>query len=221
MKIKNNITLALTAIGLAMAAAPSMSYEEGDLIVRARIITVDPQGDSEKVRVNGAATDSGVAVNSDTVPEVDFTYMIDKNWGTELILAYSKHTVSTTAGALSGLGDVADVKVLPPTLTLQYHFSPDSNIRPYLGAGINYTMFFDEKLTGGIKGLANKISLDDSWGLAAQAGLDVDINDTWFVNLDVKYIDMKTEANISGDNSIKVDTDIDPLVWGIGVGRVF
>jgi len=221
MQIKKSVAAILAALGLTVIATPAISYEAGDIIVRGRIINVDPQDSSGKISVNGAKTTSGVAVNSDTMPEVDFTYMIDKNWGVELILAYTDHDISTTSGGLSGLDNIISAKVLPPTLTLQYHFSPDSNIRPYVGAGINYTHFFDEKLTGPIKTLSDDIDLQDSWGLAAQAGVDIDIDDTWFVNLDVKYIDIDTTAHITDGADIRVNAEVDPIVWGIGIGRVF
>ena len=221
MLAKKYCTALVAALGLSAVATPAISYEAGDLIVRGRIINIDPQDDSGKVSVNGVKTNSGVSVNSDTMPEIDFTYMIDKNWGVELILAYTDHGISTTSGALSGLGNIIDAKVLPPTLTLQYHFAADSNIRPYVGAGINYTHFFDEKLTGSVKGLSDDIDLQDSWGLAAQAGVDIDINDTWFVNLDVKYIDIDTTAHITDGADIRVNAEVDPIVWGIGIGRVF
>jgi len=221
MQVKKSVAAVLAALGLTVVATPAISYEAGDIIVRGRIINVDPQDDSGKIRVNGAVHTSGVSVNSDTMPEIDFTYMIDKNWGVELILAYSDHEISTTSGTLGSLGNIIDAKVLPPTVTLQYHFAPDSNIRPYVGAGINYTHFFDEKLTGTIKTLSDDIDLQDSWGLAAQAGVDIDIDDTWFINLDVKYIDIDTTAHITDGADIRVNAEVDPIVWGIGVGRAF
>jgi len=148
--------------------------------------------------------------------------MIDRNWGVELILAYTDHEISTTSGRdYSSLGNIIDAKVLPPTLTLQYHFAPDSNIRPYVGAGINYTHFFDEKTQGAVDGLTGSVDLQDSWGLAAQAGVDIDIDDTWFVNFDVKYIDIDTTAHLTGPVDIRVNVEVDPIVWGIGVGRTF
>lgn len=222
----------LTTLGLSTLAAPAMAYEAGDWLVRGRIINVNPNDDSGSLSIGGADTGlKGVKVNSDTVPELDFTYMITKNWGTELILGYSKHTVTgdrAVAGTLSGLGgsrNVIDSKVLPPTLTLQYHFMPDSNIRPYLGAGINYTYFFDESVphSSALYQPGAKVKMDSSWGLAAQAGVDISLNEDWFVNLDVKYIDIDTTAHFKGTRvgTAKIDADIDPFVWGIGIGRRF
>jgi outer membrane protein len=217
----------LAATGLSAIAAPAMAYEAGDWLVRGRIVQVNPNDDSGSLFVNGADTGPGVKVDNDTIPELDITYMIDRNWGVELILGYSNHTVTGEKGATAtSLGDVIDTKVLPPTLTLQYHFAPDSNIRPYIGAGINYTYFFDEKVVGSVLPAAGaKVKLEDSWGLAAQAGVDIALNDDWFVNLDVKYIQMDTTAKfsnvINGTVSANIDADIDPFVYGIGIGRKF
>ncbi|SFK04845.1 OmpW/AlkL family protein [Methylophaga sulfidovorans] len=215
----------LTTLGLSTLAAPAMAYEAGDWLVRGRIINVNPNDDSGTLTLNGVDQGTkGVSVNSDTVPELDITYMLHKNWGVELILGYSNHTVKGEK-SWSALGDVIDTKVLPPTLTLQYHFMPDSTIRPYVGAGINYTYFFDEEVAGNVLDQPGaKVKLDSSWGLAAQAGVDVALNDDWFVNFDVKYIDIDTTAhfkNTAAAASAKIDADIDPFVWGIGIGRRF
>ncbi|WP_289282204.1 MULTISPECIES: OmpW/AlkL family protein [unclassified Methylophaga] len=226
MKTTTLAAALLTTLGLSTVAAPAMAYEAGDWLVRGRVINVNPNDDSGQLYADGAAGGEGVSVNSDTVPELDITYMFHKNWGVELILGYSEHTVKGEKN-WSALGDVIDTKVLPPTLTLQYHFMPDSNIRPYIGAGVNYTYFFDEEVAGDVLDTpGSKVKLDSSWGLAAQAGVDVALNDDWFVNFDVKYIDIDTEAhftNIAGGTiqKAKIHADIDPFVWGIGIGRRF
>jgi len=220
MKVTKLAIALLAATGISAIATPAMAYEAGDWLVRGRIINVNPHDDSGVIHSNGTPlAGTGVTVDSDTVPELDITYMIDRNWGTELILGYSKHDV-TSFGA--GLADpkVINAKALPPTLTLQYHFAPDSNIRPYIGAGVNYTYFFDEDVAGTLgAGGGVTVKMEDSWGLAAQAGVDVALNDDWFVNLDVKYIDMNTTAKFS--NGLSVDVDVNPIVWGLGIGRRF
>ncbi len=214
----------ITGLGLSAAAVPAMAYEAGDWLVRGRIINVNPNDDSGNLYIGGASTGSeGVEVDSDTVPELDITYMLTRNWGLELILGYSEHTVKAHK-TWSALGDVIDTKVLPPTLTLQYHFLPDSTVRPYVGVGVNYTYFFDEEVSGSVLDIPGAdVKLDSSWGLAAQAGVDVALNQDWFVNFDVKYIDIDTEAHFSGTpvGRAKITADIDPFVWGIGIGRRF
>jgi len=222
MKLNKNITALLTAAAASvMIASPVMAYEAGDIVVRGRILQVAPQDDSGSLRSPaGSVANSGASVDSDIIPELDFTYMIAPNWGVELILGFSDHDVKAKAGG-SSLGEVADVKVLPPTLTLQYHFMPTSNIRPYAGVGVNYTHYFDTKAKGALDGQG--LEIDDSFGLSLQAGVDVDINEDWFVNFDVKYIDMDADAEFKSAAGVKtkVDIDVDPIVWGIGVGTTF
>lgn len=222
-------SLALGCVAAAVLSATSLTaqaYEAGDWVFRARIITVSPDEESSTVRASGVGiAGSGVGVNDDTVPEIDFTYMLHRNWGLELILGTSQHDVDGS-GVINGLGNIIDSKVLPPTLTLQYHFAPSSTIRPYAGVGINYTYFYDERVTGGLDAPGAKVDIDDSWGLAVQAGVDIDINKDWFFNVDVKYIDIDTTANFSNTAlgagvPVAVDVDIDPWVFGIGVGTTF
>lgn len=224
---KTNFSVALlAAMGLSAIATPAMAYEEGDWLVRARVVNVNPHDDSGLLSVpalGGAIADSGVTVDSDTIPELDITYMFHRNWGVELILGYSEHDVDASGSVKGLLGNVVDAKALPPTLTLQYHFAPDSNIRPYLGAGINYTYFFDESVEGVLDVPGAKVDLESSWGLAVQAGLDIAINEDWFFNMDVKYIDIDTTARFK-DTSVgraKINVEIDPVVFGIGIGRRF
>ena len=230
MKTTKLAVALLAALGLSAVAAPAMAYEAGDWLVRGRITHIAPQDDSGRLYVTGAdvSLGEGVTLDSDTIPELDITYMITPNWGVELILGYSEHTIKAhkDAGAAAPLGNVIDTKVLPPTLLLQYHFAPNSNIRPYVGAGINYTYFFDEKVpsSSGLSQSGDNIDLDSSWGFAVQAGVDVAINDDWFVNADVKYIDMETEAHFSGVGLVDtahINAEINPLVWSVGIGRRF
>jgi outer membrane protein len=230
--MNKTILAALVALGASAIAAPAMAYEAGDILVRGRIINVNPNDDSGTLSTGIGNLGEGVTVDSDTIPELDITYMITKNWGLELILGYSEHTVTTHKAAgtvVAGLGgskDVIDTKVLPPTLTLQYHFAPDNNIRPYVGAGINYTYFFDEDVPSrsSLNAAGDEVSLESSWGLAAQAGVDIAIDKDWFFNIDVKYIDIDTTArfkNINAVGTATIDADIDPFVYGIGIGRRF
>lgn len=238
--MKKNVFAAvmMTAMGLG-AAAPVMAYEAGDWLVRGRIINVNPNDDSGRLYTDAlspgsyASIGEGVKVDDDTVPELDITYMITRNWGVELILGFSEHNVYAHKGAettarglgLTGSSQVIESKVLPPTLLLQYHFRPDADVRPYVGAGINYTYFFDEKVPSDslVAAAGDDIKLDSSWGLAVQAGVDVAINQDWFVNFDVKYIDIDTEAHFddTAAGRLRINTDIDPFVWGVGIGRRF
>lgn len=225
--MKRSLVMSCAATVLLSATSlPAQAYEAGDWVFRARLINVNPDDDSSAVSAAGVPiAGSSVSVDDDTVPEVDFTYMLHRNWGLELILGTSRHDVDGS-GTIAPLGNIIDSKVLPPTLTLQYHFLPSNNIRPYAGVGVNYTHFYDEEVKGGLDAPGADVDIDDSWGLALQAGVDIDINDDWFFNVDVKYIDIDTEADFSNTAlgvgvPVSVDVDIDPWVFGVGIGTTF
>ena len=152
---------ALLAVAL-LTAAPALA-DAGDWIVRLRGIQLAPDEWSRVTVIAGQ-----VDVDPDEVPEVDFTYFITNNWAAELILATTHHRANDSASTL-GEVDLGEVSLLPPILTLQYHFRPDAKYRPYVGAGINYTIFYNEKAPGTT---VTAISYDDSFGWALQAGID-------------------------------------------------
>ena len=211
------ILLAGTAV--ALTATPAFA-KEGDVLVRARAIVVAPNESSGAV---SGIPGSRLGVSDSVMPEVDFTYMATDHIGAELILATTKHNVSGR-GSISALGDVADTWVLPPTLTIQYHFAPEAKIRPYLGAGINYSIFYSSKARSSLNTALGptKVKLDDSFGYALQAGVDVPVGKNVFLNWDVKYIDMRTTARLTSGATVRTaHVNIDPIVAGMGIGIRF
>ncbi len=213
-------SLALLATAAAMLATPAHA-EEGDWLVRVRGILVSPTESSGPVTPTFPG--GSVGVGDSVMPEVDFTYMATRNIGAELILATTKHEV-TGRGTLTGVGKLASTWVLPPTLTLQYHLAPESKVRPYVGAGVNYTIFYSEDASSALNSAvgATKVELDDSVGYALQAGVDIDLTDRVFLNLDVKYIDIDTKARLTTGTLVnQVNVSIDPVVAGVGLGMRF
>lgn len=211
----------LAAAALMLAGAQPAHAEAGDLLVRLRGIMVSPT--EESTAVQPSFPTGTVAVDDAIVPEIDFTYMLTNNIGAELILATSPHDIDGR-GALAGVGKLADTMALPPTLTVQYHFAPDAKVRPYVGAGINYTLFYSEDASSALETAvgATKVSLDDSFGYAVQAGIDIDLTEKLFLNFDVKYIDIDTEATLrTGTLVNRVGVSLDPIVAGIGLGMRF
>ena len=202
-----------TAILTALAAASfSVSAEKGDWLVRFGAANVSPNDSS--TGLTGVGSTATVGVESNTQPFVNVSYMIEDNLAIEVLAATPFSHDITGTGALAGLGKVGETKHLPPTVSIQYHFNTKQSVRPYVGAGINYTVFFEEQATNGITSL----ELDDSWGLAVQAGVDIDINKEWFFNVDVRYINIETTATTDLGTA---DVTIDPTVISMGVGTRF
>lgn len=207
--------------------------EKGDWIVRMRVLGVIPDDQSGLISAGTTPlSGSGVEVDSSATLELDVTYMVTKHIGIEAIAGAAKHTVSVTGPGttLTGLGlqdgdELFDAWVIPPTISLQYHFRPDKNFRPYVGAGINYTFFTDDDATDSLEATLNQgvhVSTENGLGWALQAGMDYDISDNLFVNLDLKYIDIDTTAVLdTNPGPLIVDVDVDPWVVGVGIGMRF
>ena len=211
----------LSALILAAATlAPSISFahQAGDFLFRAGTATVRPNAGSDNV-LNVGHFD----VNNNTQLGLTFGYMVTDNIGVELLAATPfEHKVS-----LTGVGEIAKVKHLPPTLMAQYYFGgSEDKLRPYLGAGLNFTTFFDEKFNNnpavGKLGL-NDLDLKNSWGFAAQAGLDYNLDKNWMLNASVWWMNIETDVKFKdGDGKhYKVDTRLDPFVFMFGVGYRF
>ncbi len=203
---------ALCALGVAV---PSLAQERGDFIIRGRIIGVLPDEGATITPINGT-----VEISDEFVPELDFTYFIANNVGIEVIAAIAPHDVKAVDTML-GEVDLGDVTLLPPTVTLQYHFPVTPKLRIYGGVGANFTAFFNEDLPSD-SGLVS-IDYDESFGFALQAGLDYMINDKWMINLDVKRVDINPDVPIDAGELgiVTADVDIDPYIVGVGIGRKF
>lgn len=220
-----NLKIAPAAIvtTAALLVAGPAHAEKGDLLVRARAILVAPNESTSGI--TPAFPAEHARIDNSVMPEVDFTYMLTDHIGTELILATTKHDADGTSGTTGSIGRLASTWVLPPTLTLQYHFLPDAAIRPYVGAGVNYTIYYSEKASSALQSAVGPttVSMKPSFGYALQAGLDVPVTRKWFVNLDVKYIDMGTTARLYttaiGQQNLQVK--LNPLVFGVGIGTKF
>lgn len=231
----------IVALSIAMAlAAPMLAHAEaGDWVVRVRAVNVAPNESSDlgkDVNKLGLGTlmsaDAELKVSDKVIPELDISYYFTKHIAAELILATgTRHNVRINDDTLAttlGDQDLGSVNLLPPTLTAQWHFNPDQMIDPYIGAGINYTLFMDKKLSvnkGALTGY--KIKTDsDNWGWALQAGVDINLDDGWLLNADIKYATIDTTVKLkgaaTGNTWAKIDDlDINPWVIGFGIGKKF
>jgi outer membrane protein len=193
----------------SIAAGPALAHEAGDILLKVGVTHVEPQSNNGTV-ANGTVK---LDIDGSTRPSFSLTYMATRNIGIELLgAAPFKHTINA-----KGLGEIGSTQHLPPTLSLQWHFLPDATFQPYVGVGLNYTTFFDTKTRGALSG--NDLSLDDSWGVAAQVGMDYKLNDRWFLNADLRYIDIRSNVHLNGADIGK--TKINPWVATIGVGYRF
>jgi outer membrane protein len=227
--------LCASLIALALAAPLAQAHQAGDFIIRAGAATTAPNENSGELKLDGAKVSGTKAtLDSDTQLGLTFAYMVTDHVGIELLAATPfQHTVGvrgiSAATGIAGLdGKLADVKQLPPTLSLQYYpMESTSKFQPYAGVGINYTMFFDEDLTRERKdqGFSN-LKLQDSVGLAGQLGMDYMLTDNMLVNASVWYVDIDTKATVDGPTALgvgrtKVNVDVDPWVYMVGVGYKF
>jgi len=204
--------LAIFAAVFMLIPSAGSAFDRGDILVRLRGIYVLPDDHSGQVNT---VPGSGVRVNPAVMPELDFTYMLTRNFSAELILATTRHTIH-------GQGTLANTKIgstwlLPPTLLLQYHFFPCCRFQPYAGVGVNYSIFYSEKSSLP----ATSLHLSDSWAVAFQLGMDVLVSRCWFLNFDVKWIDLDTRATLKGGVPGRVHVNINPWILGIGIGRRF
>lgn len=202
--------LSLLAVPLGTAA------QDTGWMVRVRAINIAPNDSSDHI----LGTGSKVTVDSTTVPELDIVYKWRENWGLELVLADARHDLGISGGLLAPY-DLGSVRVLPPTLVCNYYFTTPSQFDPYVGLGLNYTRFhsfhLDSALApGGVTG----VDFDNSLGLAAQAGFDVDFRNHWVLNFDLKYVWINTDAHVEllGAPYDTIGVDVNPWIFGIGVG---
>lgn len=220
------LALASFTVNFAQEKAEPKKSDFSKWKVRARVIGVVPDEKSTIGIIGGSAN-----VSNDIVPELDFTYFFTKNIAAELILGTTKHNVSSSGSDLTAVGgatnsnvDLGSVRLLPPTLTLQYHFNQCNTqiIKPYVGAGINYTLFYDVKSGNTVKG----VKYDNALGYAVQAGFDLMLDEKFFINLDVKKLFLSTDVTVDASNlapglSIPASVDLNPWVFGMGVGMKF
>ncbi len=205
---KTIFTLLLACFAFTFINAQDDNTENQDYSkwqARFRIISVIPSAGDD-------IDDADVAISTAFVPELDFTYFFNKNLAAELILGTAKHNVEVEDADV----DLGHVWLLPPTLNLQYHFY-SGDFKPYIGAGINYTFFY-----GVDEGDVADMEYDNSFGFSFQAGLDYNLNDKWFLNLDLKKLLLSTDVKVdTGEGVLPVEVDINPLIVGLGIGMKF
>jgi len=205
----------ILGVALLAGAAPAFADDTGlagtlEARVRGVVVAPDP---SATITAGGAAVGGKTSVTNSIIPEVDFTYFLTDNISANLIAGVTRHTVSNSA-----TGRIASISLLPPTVTVLYHFDPNGPIRPYIGAGINYTFFYDPTPVAALK----PISFSDNVGFALQGGVDVPVGDgPYFLNLDVKKLFLSTSITAATGGTVQAKANLDPWLLGFGVGVRF
>ncbi len=215
-KLNAPVLLITTAM---LTSAPAMAYEAGDILMRVGTASVNPENTSNDVdQIAGAQA----SANDNTQLGISGTYMITNKIGVEVLGATPFTHKLKGKGGLAGV-NIGEVKHLPPTISAQYYFMDnESALQPYVGGGLNITVFFDEKVDSDLNGAYQKLDLDESVGLAVQAGVDYNINENMFVNASAMYAKIGTTATLEGSaGKLTVDYDLDPMVYRVNFGYKF
>lgn len=206
--------LALAAVATAALAGPALAEDfiTDKLVVKVGVTGVLPD-ESASIRPIGGTVD----ISDEYVPTVNLEYFFTPDISAELICCIAPHEVQAVNTAL-GRVNLGEVTLFPPTITLKKHFDL-GGFKPYVGAGINFTHFFNEDLPAGP---VTRIEYDDTVGGALQAGFDVPLADRWFLNVDVKKIWIEPDVTIfAGATRIDAAVEINPLVTTVAVGYKF
>lgn len=208
----------------------AVAHEAGDIIFRVGAAQVDPDESSTVVSTTatGPLTATGVGVEDNTQLGLNLVWMWTDSIALE-VLAATPFDHDLNVAGLDQYGfsttDLGSTKHLPPTLSALYFFgSSNSTIRPYIGAGVNYTTFFSKDFTSQAETElgANGLDLDDSWGLSARAGVDIHLGENWILNASMWTIDIDTDASFnSALGTVTSSVDIDPRVYMISLGYQF
>jgi outer membrane protein len=187
--------------------------------VRGRVVYLDTANKSDPIPALAVPGDA-IHVSNKGIPEVDITYFLTKNIAAELVLTYpQRHSVTVTSSAV-GAFESGSFKHLPPTLMLQYHFNPEGRIRPYAGVGVNYTLISNVSLLVPVVNIPLKLE-SSSVGFAAGAGADIKLDGRWYLNVDVKKVQIRSDV-INGLNGVKLSAvKVDPWLFGLGIGYRF
>ena len=239
---------ALVAAGfgmVAIAATASAGDSNGNIQAKIGItggLLQDHTNSLQVLAPSGALFDDlgakGQKATTDDViiPSLTLTYYLNKNLAVELFCCAASTGVnvaipgSATATGNAVNGEVAHTAVFPPVLTLQYHFDPIANLRPYVGVGFEYIHYFNEKLgsnalnqyaPGAVRFV--DVKMKDSWGVALQAGVDYDLGGGWSLGVDVKKVWLDTEITWIADtgHQVKAKHDLDPLYITANIGYRF
>jgi outer membrane protein len=222
---------------LSSLSTVALANQAGDILIRGGATMVTPDSGKSAILLGGSdATGASLSVDDNTQLGLNFVYFFDSNWAVELLAAtpfthdVTLHDPTAALGGALGVpagldgAKLAEVTHLPPTLSALYYFDTGTAFKPYVGLGINYTIFFDEEFESAPKSLGlSNLELDGSFGYSVQVGADYDLGDNWSVNVSARYIDISTDAtfDVAGDNIGSANIDVDPMVYSVMLGYTF
>jgi outer membrane protein len=198
----------------AAPALPTFAAAPSPWMIRVRALAVIPQASASFKAAGVPLPGASVDISTSFIPELDVSYFFTENFAAELVLGTTPHNISGKDGVVNNLA-IGHVWLLPPTLTLQYHFTQFGNFKPYVGAGVNYTIFYAENA----KGAFSNLNVQNSFGFALQGGFDYMFDQHWGFNVDVKKIWLQPDAKATLLGAIPVTgkVKIDPWLVGVGV----
>jgi len=222
---KTLLTIAL----LSSLSTAAFANQAGDILIRGGATMVSPDSGKSSILLSGSSENGmSLSVDDNTQLGLNFVYFFDSNWAIELLAATPfTHdvTIHDPKGTLGVDGaKLAEVTHLPPTLSALYYFDTGTAFKPYVGAGLNYTIFFDEEFESAPKGLGlSNLELDGSFGYSVQVGADYEIDKNWSVNVSARYIDISTDASfaVGGDPIGSASVDVNPMVYSVMLGYTF
>lgn len=219
--------VALAALAPMVLVAPhAATAAAGDVQVKLLGTAVLPDGKITQVKIDpGLPAGTDTRANDNVVPTLAIEYFVTGNVSLETICCLTQHDVDASSGALAGAELVADAKILPATLTAKYHL-PVGGIKPYIGAGVTYFVFIDEKPgAGSVAALgATRQKMNDKFGFVLQAGVDVPLDSAFGISLDAKRYFLKTDAtwyDSTGAAVLRTRHTVDPWVLSAGVAYTF
>lgn len=211
MRIVRSLILAAGALALAGTASAQGLLDNFQFKVGVSLIQPD---ESATISTIGGTVD----ISDEYVPSLQVEYFFTDNISVELLCCIATHDVRAINTSL-GTVNLGEVSHFPPTVTAKYRWTDFGAFQPYLGAGVNYTTFYDDELPAG--GPVTSIEYDDSFGGALQAGFDYKLDEHWAINFDVRKIWISTDVTLVAGATINADVDINPLVVTVATGYRF
>ncbi len=215
------IGTALSALSVPAMAEEDEGFTAGSILVRARGLGIFTETSNGPINVFGTGTIGGnIQTTSPIIPEIDGSYFFTPNIAVEVIAGTARASLRAKDTTLGNV-DLGNTWILPPTVTLQWHFLPTGTVNPYFGAGLNYTWFYD--IQGGSK-VGGNLKLKPALGEALQMGADVKLSGRWYGNFDIKKIFLTTSAqsDMGGGNQLNVhNIALNPWLVGVGIGYRF